>query len=125
MYKNNILFTIFIAFSAMGCATKNGSSPQSNSQLQSVSPTETHRHSSDNYLQRNYDEWIDEEWTPLTQSPSATEEENASIETEEETFRLQNYVDKWKRYLEASRSSDKPSELEKLNAMPVIGTGKK
>lgn len=108
-----------------GCASSQHPTPSQNPSLNAVSPN-TAGASKGGYIQRNLDQWIKEEWTPMTDVspstpvPSASTEQplsSPSVSTEsappvpnvqttspkvEDTtpFTLQKYADKWKVYLE-------------------------
>lgn len=101
-------------------------------------------------MQRSLDSWLKEEWTPLTATPapknvakpsvaaesnavqpSAAQSETAAAVTpaepkDETPFTLQKYADKWKLYHEnqAKMNEGKPKEpsnIEKIESMPIIG----
>lgn len=123
-----------------GCAANTtGVTPSQNKNLNVVSPSITSE-SEDGPMQRALDRWLKEEWTPLTQDQKVTTTKtmpDGKIIVEEkivevpktdsnETFKLQNFVDKWKVYQEnkekmnAGKPKD-PSHIDMLNRMPLIG----
>jgi len=115
-----------------------------NSALQSISPSKTagDDHEEYRYIQKSTNEWIENEWEPLTEgnttitknsedNNSATEDvtnsnsEQAQIDDNSSTG-LQYYVDKAGVYLDNKNKRDanvtkKPSHVDKVNAMPGIG----
>lgn len=124
-----------------GCAmhTDTGSPSQNNS-LNAISPAGNGK---GGYLQQSYDKWEKEEWEPntgddskasevpeakddtqvtneniCTDAPSSQKDANSS-----EDFTLQYYMDKWNRYMENKEKNETgPSNVEKLDTMPAIGS---
>lgn len=120
--------------------------PSQNSVLQSISPSATasDEHEEHRYMQQHTNEWIEKEWNPLTESHTSDVENSNStnnnkhkmtvsdsnqtqIDEEESYFTLQHYVDKAEVYHENKEKRDanktkKPSHVDKVNAMPGIGT---
>jgi hypothetical protein len=117
-----------------GCANRKGVAPSQNSSLNTVSPSGTAT-SEGGAMQRSLDNWLKEEWTPLTtttqtapvnQPSQSTTPATVIVPTEETPFTLQKYADKWKAYQEnkAKMNVGKPKEdsnIEKIQSMPVIG----
>ncbi|MDA3946785.1 MAG: hypothetical protein PF439_08920 [Helicobacteraceae bacterium] len=124
-------------------------SPSKNSALQSISPSTTASddHKDYRYMQKNTNEWIENEWDPLTESNS-TNEKNSNIddnnkhkllendnnnslsEDDNSSFTLQHYVDKAGNYIENREKRDanktkKPSHKEMLDTLPGIGKSTK
>ncbi|MDD5716390.1 MAG: hypothetical protein PHW64_01185 [Sulfuricurvum sp.] len=115
-----------------GCTQHHGVSPNQNQTLNVISPNTTSR-AKGGAMQRSLDSWLKEEWLPLS-SPSAdgSEQNRSSVaktetpSSEESSFLLQNYVDKWKNYhtnkaVIDSAKPKEPSLNEELNNFPVIG----
>jgi hypothetical protein len=123
-----------------GCAANTtGVTPSQNTKLQAVSQNSAEV-GEDGAMQRALDRWLKEEWTPLTQGEKVTTTKtmpDGKVVVEEkivevpktdtnETFKLQNFVDKWKVYQEnkekmnAGKPKD-PSHIDMLNRMPLIG----
>ena len=119
--------------------------PSQNKALNSISPSTTASddHVEYRYIQKSTNEWIENEWEPLTGqeenvtkgniSPSEhpSEEQNSKVKREEEnsSFTLQHYVDKASVYMKNKKRRDVnktkvPSHTEKINNMPVIGKSK-
>ena len=122
--KSALLYSS-VVFVLCGCTSHPDVSPSQNPSLRSVSPNATGI-SKEGYMQRNLDQWLKEEWTPMTEGspsspvPSASAEQPLSApsvstesaptvpnvqitspKVEESTpFTLQKYADKWKVYLE-------------------------
>lgn len=128
-------------FLFVGCSGHAAVSPSQNSSLQSISPSTTSV-SEGGKMQHALDNWLKNEWTPLTDSdtvkntaidstsetvqssPPLKTEESAS--DEESSFTLQHYVDKWERYHENQKKSQagkeqEPSHIDVVKHMPVIG----
>ena len=130
-----------------GCgAHSDTGAPSSNASLNAISPSSVNKEKK-GYLQESYDTWEKEEWEPNTREPEATKdaketsaaaagavvtsEDNQSApaptatrenNASDETFTLQHYVDKWKRYNENTETNETaPSNAERLDAMPAIG----
>jgi len=123
--------------------------PSQNRALNSISPSSTSndKHNEDRYLQKSTNEWLQNEWEPLTESNTSTIKEvnstaydlNSSMNVESNQTRssndinstgLQYYVDKAGIYLENKEKRDAnktktPSHAEKLNTMPGIGKSHK
>ena len=79
-------------------------------------------------MQKRLDNWLKDEWEPITSNTAENNESNSSInnvskEKEPEAdFRLQDYVDKWKVYnTKKEKDSNKTYHNDKVEAMPVIG----
>ncbi len=115
--------------------------PSQNRALQSISPSTTagDDHEEYRYIQQNTNEWLEEEWEPLTENNSS-DEKNSNIDAnatvpfandnnasaQDNSLTLQHYVDKAALYLENKEKRDTnttkpPSHTEKLNALPGIG----
>lgn len=137
------LYTALSTLVLSGCAANTaGVSPSQNSNLQTVSPSGT-AEAEGGAMQRALDKWLKEEWTPMTAAPSVetttttttttpdgkvvtTTKEVVAPPTDETSFTLQKYADKWKAYNEkqAKLNEGKPKEasnVEKLERMPIIG----
>lgn len=120
--------------------------PSQNSALQSISPSSTASddHQEYRYIQQNTNEWLEKEWSPLSESSSSdvnisnsdnlnkesglSENNSSTYDNEDEngSFTLQHYVDKAKIYHENKEKLDDnttkaPSHVDKVNAMPGIG----
>ena len=91
--------------------------PSQNRALNSISPSQP---KNDGYglLQKKSDAFINEEWTPTLEKNSTIKKMN---EEKGRDFRLQEYVDKARIYLEAQPDSNKRSHKEKMDSMPAIG----
>ncbi|MDP1784580.1 MAG: hypothetical protein Q8K81_04035 [Sulfuricurvum sp.] len=129
-----IIFSLLLA----GCATNAAISPSQNPSLQAVSPN-TSSASAGGAMQHSLDNWLKDEWTPLTTSQTAEKNggdknvvkgsaapSSAVVPKEETPFTLQSYADKWKVYHEnqAKIKEGKPKEashIDTVNALPVIG----
>ncbi len=112
--------------------------PSQNSALQSISPSTTASdgHIEHRVMQKQTNDWIKNEWEPLTENNSSsgqgdktvdTAENNQTVKDEDNSsFTLQHYVDKADLYMEnkAKRDANKtkaPSHVDKINALPGIG----
>ncbi len=99
-----------------GCYSSLGSSPSKNSALKNITSTDKEEKSYS--MQKTLDRWLKEEWTPSV-------EKNATIrkinQDKERDFKLQEYVDKVKVYLEENNTSSKDVHWQKVNSLPVIG----
>ncbi len=114
--------------------------PSKNSALQSISPSTTASdgHTEHRVMQKQTNDWIKDEWEPLSESNTTTNEEkkleelssanesDLSSDDDNSSYTLQHYVDKAGLYLEnkAKRDANKtkaPSHVDKINAMPGIG----
>jgi hypothetical protein len=127
------LLYIVSALFLFGCsAHSEAGAPSENSSLNAISPTQVDK-PKPGYMQQAYDKWEKDEWAPNTKKAekqasdtNATVENNQSLSKESnasDTFKLQNYVNKWKLYHENTEKneSDTPSNTDKLNTLPVIG----
>ena len=118
--------------------------PSENRALNSISPTSTanDKHKEHRYIQKNVNSWsINEKKIDKKEEASVTEsninkyDNNASNENnrtvdDNSSFTLQHYVDVLGDYMEEKERLDvnktkKPSNIEKLESMPGIGTSKK
>lgn len=93
-------------------------------------------------MQHALDNWLQNEWTPLTSSgtdadtgtaatpetlnPSASLKSEESVSNEESRFTLQHYVEKWERYNENKKKlkegqKEEPSHIDVVQQMPIIG----
>jgi len=118
--------------------------PSQNSALQSISPsvTASDAHKEHRIMEKDTNEWIKNEWEPLTEGNTAvtktgednnTDTEGVTISNVEQpqsddnsSTGLQYYVDKAGVYLENKKKRDanvtkEPSHVDKVNAMPGIG----
>ena len=114
--------------------------PSQNKALNSISPSTTagDDHEEYRYMQQNTNAWIKDEWEPLTESNTTTNEEkkveelssanehDLSSDDDNSSYTLQRYVDKAGLYLENKEKRDAnktkaPSHVDKINAMPGIG----
>jgi hypothetical protein len=121
-----IIFISTMLLNALLCAQ----TPSQNPQLNAISPSGTSK-KSEGFMQNSLDTWLQNDWEP-TQEKLDSEEKvlSTSIEKplelnatqEESPFKLQTYVDKWKRYnKEREKAPKSPSHVEKINALPAIG----
>jgi len=124
-----------------GCSNHSNIAPSQNSALQSVSPSATSV-SEGGKMQHALDNWLKNEWIPLTlsdtvadtaiastretpnPSPSLKSEESAS--KDEGSFTLQHYADKWERYHENQKKLEEKkvqetSHIDLVTHMPIIG----
>jgi len=104
--------------------------PSSNRALNAISPSRTldSSHSEDRVLQKETDEWLKNEWEPLTQETNSTQSVNK--EEDNSSFTLQKYVDKATLYIKNKEKRDAnktkaPSHYKKMESMPAIGNTKK
>lgn len=109
---------------AVGCTAP---SPEMKSELNNVSPAATGKVKEKGFIQNGLDEWLQNEWEPLTSKDSnetniSSNNVSNSSSITKERFKLQDYVDKWNDYQDARKEQPKePSHLEKVEEMPVIG----
>ena len=97
--------------------------PSQNPSLNAISPSVTATSKSDGAMQKNLDTWTEEEWTPKTEGNSTVQE---TREDDNSSFTLQKYVDKAGVYLDEKEKEEagkpkRPSHVEKMESMPVIG----
>lgn len=118
-----------------GCAGSGATPPSSNSALGAVSPNGVDK-AEKGYMQRHYDTWIKEEWEPSAatkpnadSTPETTETLGQAVKIEKNRENttdgtLQKYVDKWSHYLQTheNESDRAPSNVDRLDSMPAIGT---
>ena len=92
--------------------------PSQNRALNSISPSNNAEKKGT--LQNSLDSWLKDDWEPTQKE---TKKESLHVkEDDNSSFKLQNYVDKWKRYSEKKASKPKkPSHVEMINSLPVIG----
>ena len=122
--------------------------PSQNKALNSISPSSTSKakHTKDRALQKSTDSWLKNDWEPLTDGNTSTDQEsNCSLEETNSSLKaaptqnrsskdinstgLQYYVDKAGIYMENKEKRDAnktkaPSHTEKINEMPGIGKSK-
>ncbi|MFC2073646.1 hypothetical protein ACFLR3_00195, partial [Campylobacterota bacterium] len=74
-------------------------------------------------LQKSLDNWFSTEWEPIFK-----DDENQSIKDKEanKTFKMQHYVDKIAKYMDAKEAEkagqpQEPAHYEKMENLPVIG----
>lgn len=113
-----------------GCASDSEDvAPSENKSLNAVSPTQVDK-PKPGYMQQAYDSWEKDDWAPNTKKTAtvAQGKDESNLSTSKDTnsskeFKLQNYVEKWQVYSENKEKNEtqKPSNVEKLNALPVIG----
>jgi len=136
MKATTYLYATVSALILSGCAASTtGVTPSQNSNLQAVSPSGT-TEAEKGAMQRALDNWLKEEWTPMTTSTvKTTKSPDGKVVTttaavaepaDETSFTLQKYADKWKMYHEneAKMKEGKPkdaSNVDYLDRMPVIG----
>ncbi len=121
--------------------TSNGNSvkvpPSQNSALQSFSPSTTASDDHKEYraIQKNTNEWIKNEWEPLTEGNNTITKSNknyssitqdAALEDSNNSVNLQQYVDKAGLFIENKKTRDAnktkaPSHTEKISKLPGIG----
>jgi hypothetical protein len=146
IYKQTLLlsFTVNLLLGCNAAHNTVGTPPSQNSTLQSISPSKTagDDHEEYRYMQKNTNEWIENEWEPLTEGNATvtkngednnTDTKSVTVSNEEEvtgddnsSTGLQYYVDKAGVYLENKKKRDanvtkQPSHVDKVNAMPGIG----
>ncbi len=126
-------------------SVKKQTPPSQNSALLSISPspTATDEHEEYRYIQKNTNDWLENEWDPLTETKTSDVEKsnspyndnhkmidsdsNTSSKNEDNSSTgLQYYVDKAAIYIENKEARDAnktkaPSHVDKVNAMPGIG----
>ena len=147
--KTALIFTLLTLSAGLfyGCSGSALQNPNDGkSALQSISPsiTASDAHEEHRVLQKNTNDWIKNEWEPLTESNNTitkssnnynTDTQNLVIDDKNQTlgedgnssFTLQHYVDKAGLYLENREIRDTnktkaPSHAEQIDALPGIGT---
>ncbi len=118
------------------CAGNETAPPSSNTALESISPDGNDKQKK-GYMQRHYDQWVTEEWEPVTAEKADTDADLPASKTAEGTVKhdriqkndtdgtLQKYVDKWSFYLETTQEKEHnrtPSHVRELETLPAIGT---
>ena len=110
--------------------------PSQNSALQSLSPSKTASddHKAYRHIQKSTNEWIKNEWEPLTECNNTITKSNKNYNTVTQepalddansTANLQHYVDKAGLFIENRKIRDAnktkaPSHTEKISKLPVI-----
>lgn len=120
-------------FFVTGCSNTATVAPSQNSSLQAISPSTT-AVAQGGAMQRSLDTWLKEEWTPMSEpaTQATAPDSNTTTTTvvtqkvDEAPFTLQQYADKWKVYHENKEKMNankpkEPSNVEKLDKLPVIG----
>ncbi|MCJ7766131.1 MAG: hypothetical protein MUP09_09365 [Thiovulaceae bacterium] len=152
LFATSLTLSITLFYGCSGTALQNSSDgnsakvpPSQNRALQSISPSKTASddHSGDRIMQNKTNEWIKNEWEPLTESNTnitkssnsySTDTEKTAVDDRNQTQNedengssgLQHYVDKAGIYLEnktlrdANRTKE-PSHTEKISTLPGIG----
>lgn len=113
IYNINITLSLF-ALSA--CSSSSPITPLNNDALTKVSDSNS-KHKS-GYMQRAYDEFIKTKWNPAMQE---SPEIQKKYDSKEDTFTLQEYVDKSIAYSKKHPSDENNSFVHKMESMPVIG----
>lgn len=92
-------------------------SPSQNKALDAVSPISSTT-KGDNPMQKKLNHWIKKDWIPII-------DKNATIkkldENKSRPFKLQEYVNKIEYYLAHKPKQKGPSNVQKLDKLPVIG----
>lgn len=92
-------------------------SPSQNKALSAVSPLSSTT-KGDNPMQKELNKWIKKRWTPII-------DKNATFkkldENKSRPFKLQEYVNKISYYLAHKPKQKGPSNVQKLDKLPVIG----
>lgn len=137
MKATTYLYAAVSALILSGCAANTtGVTPSQNSNLQAVSPSGT-AEAEKGAMQRALDNWLKEEWTPMTTATvKTTKSPDGKVVTttaaavaepaDETSFTLQKYADKWKIYHENEAKMKEgnpkdPSHIDYLDRIPVIG----
>jgi hypothetical protein len=90
--------------------------------LQAISPTPTYEPSNQNgFLQKTYDDFVEKEWFPDVESDDEIAEKYGD---EDRSFTLQEYVDKWSKYVDKHQAPEWESHVKQVDEMPVIGKQK-
>ncbi len=135
-----------ITLSLVASTTLLAVTPSQNSALQAVSPLSSEKEQP-GFMQQQLDNWFEKDWEPA-QNPSKSESANSSLKAETpdinetnntfvepkpsdeaDSFKLQHYVEKWKKYNEAKeqeREGQPPKAYlnDRMETMPVIGKTK-
>jgi hypothetical protein len=135
-----LLTTTITTLVLVGCANRAVVSPSQNSSLDAVSPSSTTL-SKGGVMQHSLDQWLIDEWSPITKTvpvkntTTATHEtsftetkkvEDVSVADDNESFTLQKYVDKWEVYNKNKSKVNEgkpkePSHVEMMKSLPVVG----
>lgn len=121
-----VIFTAIVLLNALLYAQ----TPSQNPELNTISPSGTSQ-KSEGFMQHSLDTWLHNDWEPTQKKADNDEKMHSSSSAkslehnttqEEDPFKLQTYVDKWKRYhKEKEKEPKSPSHVEKINALPAIG----
>lgn len=120
-----VIFTSTLLLNALLYAQ----APSQNPQLNAISPSGTAK--KEGLMQNSLDSWLENDWEPTQEKLDKKEKAHSSASAkplehnatqEEDPFKMQTYVDKWKRYNKEKENEPKsPSHVEKINALPAIG----
>jgi hypothetical protein len=91
-------------------------SPAQNKALYAVSPS--NQKAPDGFMQNSYKKWVKKEWAPTVEQNATIKQRDAN---KSRPFKLQDYVDKAEYYLSRQPKSKQPSNVEKMDKLPVIG----
>ena len=86
-------------------------------------------------MQRSLNDFVKNDWTPtlskdeniqkkymkVDESNSTKEDKKTYVEDKDRSFTLQEYADKISAYMKAKPANHEESNVNKLNALPVIG----
>ena len=131
------LINTFTLVLLTACAQSKPTAPSQNSALNSISPT---KEKTDGWMQKSLDGWLTNEWEPTVAQDEKVQEKymrekvikysNGSqstveyVEREDKGFTLQEYVDKAAAYMSQNKKSKaEESHADKIESMPVIGSG--
>ena len=125
------IFVITLSLSFLiSCSNHTRTEPSKNSTTHSVIPTVTKEKAG--FMQNALDSFLEDDWTPTVKSDKTIQkkymkedvvDENGTVEyvDTEDSFTLQEYVDKTAAYMQAKPADHEHSNVHKLEQMPVIG----
>ena len=67
-------------------------------------------------MQKSLNDFVKNDWTP-----TLSKDKKTYVEDKDRSFTLQEYTDKISAYMKAKPANHKESNINKLNALPVIG----
>lgn len=113
-----LITSLLCAFVLIGCGTKAAVSPSQNNALLAISPS-TIAVSQGGAMQHSLDQWLKEEWIPLSTNSSvdanmtSLKQENLNESDSDESWSLQRYVEKWNIY-HKNKATTSPSVAKEV-----------
>jgi len=114
---------LFLTLLLTACAPDTEVTPSQNSALNSIS--NSNAHSKNGAMQQSLNSWLKNEWEPTVKEDKKIQKKYMKKEKtfveKEDSFTLQEYVDKAAVYMKAHPNDYNSSNVHKLESLPAIG----